>query len=350
MNFQKKLQGKKITLIGGAGFIGHNLALKLASLGAVVSIIDGLQINSLLYLYQTNFHIINRELYIKFIDERLTLLSDNNIPLYVQDARDCVKLFRILDEIKPSIVVLLAAVSHANRSNKDPYTTFDHSLRTLENTLAWCRGKSNCLSQFVYFSSSMVYGNFTGGIVSEESICKPIGIYGALKFAGEKMVIANNQVFDIPYTIIRPTALYGERCISRRVVQIFAENAIIGKPVQVNGDGTDRLDFTYIDDLVQGVLCSLSNINATNEIFNIAYGSSRSLSELISVIKQNFPEINVEYLPKDRLKPDRGTLSVEKAKQLIGYQPQYPIELGIARYSNWYKEKYKYLTPFGAMA
>ena len=69
------------------------------------------------------------------------------------------------------------------------------------------------LERFVFYSSSMVYGNFTTGEVDETTECNPIGIYGALKFAGEKLVIAYNQVFDMPYTIIRPSALYGERYV-----------------------------------------------------------------------------------------------------------------------------------------
>ena len=89
--------------------------------------------------------------------------------------------------------------------------------------------------------------------VSEDTECNPLGIYGALKFSGEKLVIAYNQVFDLPYTIIRPSALYGERCISRRVGQIFIENAIQNKPIVIDGDGSDKLDFTYINDLMHGV-------------------------------------------------------------------------------------------------
>jgi nucleoside-diphosphate-sugar epimerase len=81
----------------------------------------------------------------------------------------------------------------------------------------------------------MVYGNFNKKNVDEESNCNPLGIYGALKFSGEKLVIGYNQVFDLPYTIIRPSALYGERCISRRVGQIFIENAIQNKPIITDG-------------------------------------------------------------------------------------------------------------------
>ena len=89
--------------------------------------------------------------------------------------------------------------------------------------------------------------------MDEDTACEPLGIYGALKFAGEKMVIAYNQVFGLPYTIVRPSALYGERCVSRRVGQIFIENALLGQEIVVNGDGSDGLDFTYIQDLVDGL-------------------------------------------------------------------------------------------------
>ena len=121
----------------------------------------------------------------------------------------------------------LAAVAHANRSNKDPFSTFDHSMRTLENALDWARGVE--LEHFIFFSSSMVYGNFRPPTVTEDHPLDPIGIYGALKLGGEKLVIAYNQVFGLPYTIIRPSALYGPRCVSRRVGQAFIESALVGR-------------------------------------------------------------------------------------------------------------------------
>ena len=130
-----------------------------------------------------------------------------------------------------------------NLQSSDPFSTFDHSFRTLENALDSSRGK---VEHFIYFSSSMVYGNFQEDTVNEDSPCEPLGIYGALKYGGEKLVIAYNQVFELPYTIIRPSALYGERCVSRRVGQIFIENALTTGEITLNGDGLDKLDFTYI--------------------------------------------------------------------------------------------------------
>ena len=249
----KEIKNKNVLLVGGAGFIGHNLALQLKSYGANVTIIDGLQVNNLLSLHCDSNKMQEKDLYLNIINERLNLLKKAGIPLYVEDARNYPRLSNLFNQIKPEYVIFLAAVSHASRSNKDPYTTFDHSLRTLENALD-CSRQGNTLKRFIYFSSSMVYGNFNNKLVNEESICNPLGIYGALKYSGEKLVISYNQVFEMPYTVIRPSALYGERCISRRVGQIFIENAIRGKNLIIKGAGEETLDFTYIDDLVQGII------------------------------------------------------------------------------------------------
>lgn len=333
----QSFQPKKIALVGGAGFIGHNLALSLVGRGHEVHVIDSLFVNNLLHYSATNNCNENSTLYRKMINQRLDLLAEADIPLYIQDAREYHNLSHVLSEINPQVIVLLAAVSHADRSNKDPYSTFDHSLRTLENALDYGRGSEKPLEHFIYFSSSMVYGNFTSGVVTEDTTCEPIGIYGALKFGGEKLVIAYNQVFNMPYTIVRPSALYGERCVSRRVAQIFIENAVRGKDISIKGDGSDRLDFTYIGDLVHGISCVIENKQSRNQIFNLTYGESRSLGDLAAIVARQFPEIKVNYLPKDKLMPDRGTLSVEKARKMIGYNPQFPIEKGLLNYIKWYR-------------
>ena len=334
----RKIKNRRIVLIGGAGFIGHHLALTLKKEGAIVEIIDSLQINNVLSFAYSNYEEENRELYHNMLNQRFDLLRKAKIPIEVQDARDYHALSRLLNKIKPHVIIHLAAVAHAGRSNKDPYSTFDHSLRTLENALDWAR---NNVEHFIYFSSSMVYGNFESGFVTEETVCNPLGIYGALKFSGEKFIIAYNQVFGLPFTIVRPSSLYGERCVSRRVGQIFIENALRGKPVKINGDGSDSLDFTYIDDLIQGIKRILENEKSKNKIFNITYGQSRTLRDMAEIIKEHFPKVKIQYLPKDTLIPERGTLCVDKARRMIGYNPQYPLEKGFAKYIKWYKEYFR---------
>ena len=333
----EKIEGRKITLIGGAGFIGHNLALHLHSIGAEVSIIDSLQVNNLASFSATSKDSVNRALYLRILNERQRLIQEAGIPLFVQDARNYHALCKLIKDINPHVVIQLAAVSHANKSNKDPYSTFDHSFRTLENALDASRDR---VEHFIYFSSSMVYGHFSETAVTEESKCNPLGIYGALKYGGEKLVIAYNQVFDLPYSIVRPSALYGERCVSRRVGQIFIENALSGKDINIAGDGSDRLDFTYIKDLVKGIELIISKDESLNQIFNLTYGDSRSLADMAEIMKANFKNLEVNYTPKDNLTPDRGTLSIEKARKMLGFEPSFPLEKGYLEYISWYKQFY----------
>lgn len=340
----KSLSGKRIALIGGAGFIGHNLALELVRRGAHVEVVDGLQVNNLVQLSAEKLDPVNRAMYMRMLTERLDMLRAADIALHPQDARDYAALTRILSDIKPDVIVHLAAVSHAGRSNKDPYSTFDHSLRTLENALDFARGR---VEHFVFLSSSMVYGNFKNAEVKEEDPLDPIGIYGALKVSGEKMVIAYNQVFDLPYTIIRPSALYGQRCVSRRVGQVFIENALRGLKLRVDGDGEERLDFTYIDDLTSGICLTIEKPEAKNEIFNLTYGASRPIRELVEITKQFFPNVEVERIERDKLMPFRGTLSVDKAKTKLGYAPQNPVDIGFPKYIEWYLKLRERIGEFG---
>jgi len=331
-------KNRKILIVGGFGFIGHNLALKLKKLGASVSIVDNLQVNNLISIINDDDKLPNPGLSQKIINERIELIKKANIPFYIQDARNYHEMSALFSKIKPKVVIHLAAVSHANRSNKDPHSTFDHSLRTLENSLD---NSKNAIEHFIYFSSSMVYGNFNNKKVTEKTICNPIGIYGALKFSGEKIVIAYNQAFSLPYTIIRPSALYGERCISRRVGQIFIENALNNKDLTITGNGEDKLDFTYIDDLIQGVVKTIENKKSINQIFNITYGSARKISDLIKLINKKLKQTNVKRIKKDILVPERGTLSIDKAKKLINYKSNWPIEKGYIKYIEWYKNIFK---------
>ena len=324
---------KKICIIGGAGFIGHNFAVQLRAIGHEVCCVDNLMVNNLISVIGNTDGLKFKALNKKIIESRLDLLEENEIELKIADARDYHVVSRLITDLKPDIIIHLAAVSHANRSNKDPFNTFDHSFRTLENVLDASRGK---IERLIYFSSSMVYGNFSKNEVDESDHCDPIGIYGALKYCGEKIIKAYNQVFDLPYTIIRPSALYGERCISRRVGQIFIENAINDHEIKIGGDGEEKLDFTYIKDLCNGVVLAIEKKEAQNEIFNLTYGASRTINNLKDILLDHFPKAKISYEKRDKLMPKRGTLSINKAKKLLGYNPSFSIDEAYPKYIEWY--------------
>ncbi len=324
---------KNILLVGGCGFIGHNLALKLKQRKHNVSIVDSLAVNNLLSF--TDSTIINKNIYRSILNNRIELLNNRKIELHIEDARNYHAISRLYDHINPDIIIHLAAVSHANKSNKDPHSTFDHSLRTLENTLDFAKNKK---THVIYMSSSMVYGDFKSNEVCESDVCKPIGIYGSLKYSGEIILKSYNKVFGLPYTIIRPSALYGERCVSRRVGQIFIESALQKQEISINGDGEDKLDFTYIEDLIDGIILTCENSNAINETFNLTFGDAKKVNELLEILKEEFSNVKVKYIPKEKFVPERGTLNISKAKKVLGYNPSYPISKGYKKYIDWYKD------------
>jgi nucleoside-diphosphate-sugar epimerase len=332
------LEGRRVAIIGGAGFLGHHLALTLRARGAEVTVVDSLQVNNLVAVMTADAPAGRRDLDMRILGERLDLLRGHDVPLIVQDARDYHALGRLLAEVRPEVIVHAAAVAHADRSNKDPFSTFDHSLRTLENALDYARGAAaGALPHFVYLSSSMVYGDFRTAEVAEDHPLEPKGIYGALKVAGEKIVVAYGQVFDLPFTIIRPSALYGPRCVSRRVVQVFIEHAADGLPVTVWGDGAERLDFTHVNDLVEGLVLALRHPAARGETFNMTYGAGRSIADVLAIVREHFPDMQVRHAERDRLMPVRGTLSVDRARALIGYDPRYPVDRGVPELIDWYR-------------
>ena len=334
------MKNKKILIIGGAGFIGHNLALKLKKLKYNVSIVDSLQINNILWLKKNKDQLPFPNLSMSILKERFKLLKKNKIPLIKIDVRDYKKLSNVFRKTKPQIVIHLAAVSHANKSNKDPFSTFDHSFRTLENSLDNSKNKIFNVEQFIFLSSSMVYGNFKKKVVKEDDTCYPLGIYAALKLSGENIIKAYNQVFGLPYTIIRPSALYGERCISRRVGQIFIENILNKKEIIIQGDGKEKLDFTYIEDLVNGIICTIKSKKSLNQTFNLTYGKGQPINRLIYFLRKNFPNVKVKYVKRDKLMPKRGTLSTAKAKKLLNYKPKWSLNKGYQKYIDWYKKFY----------
>ena len=190
-----KKKKDKVLIIGGSGFIGHNLAIKLQK-EFNVSVIDSFHVNNV-KSFKSKISNNQNKFYIKILKERIRLLRENKIKIYNQDARNYKKISTLIDKINPNYIFHLAAVAHANISNKDPFSTFDNSVRTLENALDATRSLKK-LKRFFYLSSSMLYGQFKKSTVNEDTICEPLGIYGALKFAGEKMVIGYNHFLRHP--------------------------------------------------------------------------------------------------------------------------------------------------------
>lgn len=343
-SLRDKLKSQRILLIGGAGFIGHNLALELANMGAEVMIADNLMINSLIEnAYEANRETIQRKAYQGFLLSRFALLRDAGVQLRNCDARILADLGRVFEEFDPTKVVHLSAIASAVDAKAEPGLCFDLQLITLRNTLEIMRQKVDRINQMMFMSSSTVYGDFEGDTVDETTFPRPEGIYANAKFMGERLIRTYRTQYGLGTTVIRPSALYGERCISRRVSQIFIENALTGKPLLLEGGGDGRLDFTYIKDLVQGQVRALA-LHETPEdsnTFNITFGNARTIKDLADIIQSVVPNVIIEERPRAADKPIRGTLSTERAQSILGFKPEWTLDVGYKQYCEWYLDAWE---------
>jgi len=339
---KQTLSGSRVSLVGGAGFIGHNIALALRQMGAEVQVIDNLMQNNLITnVSEQDLDKFRRQLNHGFLTQRFEMMRDAGVVLRNADARSMIDLPEALSDFGPDKIVHLAAISSAVDARKVPGHCFDLQLVTLRNVLEYTRLFPNSVNQVVFLSSSTVYGDFETPTVDENVRPRPYGIYANAKFMGERLVRTYNDQYGLGVTIIRPSALYGERCISRRVSQAFIENALMGKPLLLEGGGDGRLDFTYIEDLVDGIVRSMAAHEGDNtNTFNLTFGRSRSILELANIVKSVVPEAILEDRPRDEIKPVRGTLSTERAKKHLDFEPQWPLEVGYKRYCEWYVDQW----------
>jgi nucleoside-diphosphate-sugar epimerase len=339
-----RLAGARVMLVGGAGFIGHNLALGLRRYGVTVMVFDNLMVNSLVdNVYAGPLETIRRELYLGFLLDRFRLMREAGVELANGDARLMIDLGRAFETFRPTKVVHLSAIASAVEARKDPGLCFDLQLVTLRNVLELCRQDDGRVDQVLLLSSSTVYGDFETPTVDENTRPRPRGIYANTKYMAERLVRTYNHQHGLGTTIVRPSALYGERCVSRRVSQVFIENALAGKPLLLEGGGDGRLDFTDIEDLVDGIVRALAfhGGRGSSETFNLTFGNARTIAELAAVVKAVVPGAILEDRPRAEDKPVRGTLATARAEAVLGFKPQQPLERGYRRYCEWYAEQWR---------
>lgn len=314
----------RIIIIGGCGFIGSHLGNALIEGGHEVIAIDSLMVNN---IYSGDPF---GDLHKNILQKRM---QGSKAEVIIADARDYNMLSPICKSRKPDAIIHLAAVAHQGKAQKTPHTTFDHSLRTLENALDIAVNLN--VGRFVYFSSSTVYGDWPqSGVVDEKSPCTPKGLYGTLKYMGEILVREYMSAYRLPCTIIRPSALYGSGCVSGRVIQKFIETAMLGGDLTASDE---CLDFTHIDDLVAGVSLALESPNAADQTYNVTYGEGYDIYEAGLYVQKCFPDIKVNRSSLvDQQFAKRGRLSVSKAKADFNYAPSVPLEKGIHKYVQWY--------------
>lgn len=314
----------RILVTGAAGFIGHNVVRLLEAENNICIGIDN----------QTNYGFIPDDELHYLTQERTQKLQSN---IHNVDIRNQTAVKALIESFQPDTVIHLASFPRQKVVLENPVAGSDVMMTGLITLLEEC--VRNHIDKFVYISSSMVYGDFEEDFVTEGAVCAPQGQYGIMKYAGEKLVEDYARRTGLKYTIIRPSAVYGECDVDDRVVSKFMLTAMRGKTLKVRGAG-ELLDFTHVTDTAKGIVLAATDTKANGKIFNITRSSSQVLTLqgaaelIISIVGQG----DYEILDRDLNFPKRGRLSINRARTVLGYDPVIDVDKGMELYYNWLKE------------
>jgi len=315
----------KILVTGGLGFIGHGVVAQLESQGHEVVVVDN----------RNDYGILSADELDPLMAERQQQFSTHRVFDYdIQDQEGMAWVYR---HYLPEIVIHLASFPRQKVVNARPQLGSQTMSEGLLNLLEL--NARYDVRKFVYVSSSMVYGNFKDTYfdgVDESHDCRPLGQYGIMKLAGEWLVEDYARRTGMEYTVLRPSAVYGPRDVEDRVVSKFFLAAMRGGIIQVNGEH-ESLDFTYVSDVVDGIVQATVSDCTNHQIFNITRGSARTLLEAAKLAVSIAGSGSIQINEPDGNFPSRGQLNIQQARTAFGFNPKIDIEQGFEKYYEWLK-------------
>lgn len=330
MNFREHLGNKNILVTGGAGFIGSNLCEELLNLGAKVTCLD-------------NFSTGKRE----NLD---AIISNPNFKLIEGDIRNLETCKEACEN--QDFVLHEAALGSVPRSINDPITSNDVNVGGFLNMLVAARDSG--VKRFVYAASSSTYGDHEALPKIEERIGKPLSPYAITKYVNELYADVFKRIYDFDTVGLRYFNVFGRKqnpngayaaVIPKFVMQFMNHES----PV-INGGGEYSRDFTYIDNVILMNFLALTSENpeAQNQVYNTAFGERTTLNDLVKYLKEYLAEFDpkiadVEVIYGDYRKGDvpHSLASIEKAKNLLSYDPQFSMKDGLKEAVKWYWENLK---------
>jgi nucleoside-diphosphate-sugar epimerase len=311
----------KILVTGGVGFIGHNLVAKLERKGHEVCVLDNF----------TNYGIVPTTEISYLHQQRLDRIVTKSI--HHVDIRDASAVREVFQECKPDMVIHCAAYPRAKAVDENPIDGIAVLTVGLVDLLQAAERYNT--RRFVYISSSMVYGDFDM-VGYEDMTCNPKGLYGIYKYAGEKIVEDLCTRSGMDYVILRPSAVYGPRDVLDRVVSKFIIGAMHNREIVVQG-ANECVDFTSINDCVQGIYLAAMSFNSRCRVYNITRGRARTLLEAAELAVKIVGGGTIKVTAANPRFPSRGTLSNLRAGQDFGYHGRIDIEQGFREYYEWAK-------------
>ncbi len=310
-----------ILITGGAGFIGSHLTERMLSDDNEVTVIDDFNDYYDPSIKVQNLHGVQ-----------------SDIRLVKGDIRDAVLVERTFAEGKFDQVIHLAARAGVRPSIKDPKLYFTTNIDGTFNLLDAC--VYHKVPRFTFASSSSIYGiNKKVPFSETDLIERTISPYAATKLAGEQICSNYAHLFGIRCQCLRFFTVYGPRQRPDLAISKFTKNILDGRPIQQFGDGSSARDYTYIDDIIDGV-CAAANYDASEfEIFNLGGSEVTALSQLIALIESTTAKkAIIEHLPDQLGDVPRTYADVSKAGDLLAYSPQTQVTDGIKKFVRWYQE------------
>ena len=311
-----------IFITGGAGFIGSNLAHSLLSNGNTVVAVD-------------NF---NNYYNPQIKEDNIADLRDNdNFHLYRADLADNKLIENIFKQYNFDCVVHLAGSAGVRSSIDVPLDYVDNNIYNTVSLLE-CLKKSKS-KKIVFASSSSVYGNLNKDSFSEkDEVRYPISPYAASKLSCEHFIYTYAHLYGIKACCLRFFTVYGPRQRPDLAIYKFIEKINKSELIQLYGDGTSSRDYTYIDDIVSGILAAVKYDQSLYEIINIGSGRSITLLEMINTIENALhKKAVIQFVEKQMGDVERTCADISKAETLLGYHPKTSFQQGIENYVAWLK-------------
>ncbi|WP_430937144.1 SDR family oxidoreductase [Saccharicrinis sp. 156] len=319
------LENKNVLVTGGAGFIGSNLIERLLKQNNNVVCLDnfatGKRANIEPFLIDSSFKLVEGD---------------------IRNREDCDTAVAGCD-----VVLHQAALGSVPRSINDPKTSNDVNISGFVNVILAARDAG--IRRVVYAASSSTYGDSESLPKVEDVIGRPLSPYAVTKFVNELYADVFAKLYDLELVGLRYFNVFGKRQdpdgAYAAVIPKFVKSLINHESPTINGDGSFSRDFTFIDNVVQAnqLAATVNNSKAVNTVYNVAFGERTSLNELLDYLKEylspydaSIKDVKINYGPERVGDVPHSLASIEKARELLGYQPEYSVKEGLKKAIDWY--------------
>jgi len=310
----------KILVTGGAGFIGSHLVEALLKDGHELTVFDDFN-----HYYSPKIKRLN----LSAVSEKITLIEG--------DIRDAILVERTFAKGEFDTVIHLAARAGVRPSIQSPKLYFTTNIDGTFNLLDACRHHE--VKNFIFASSSSVYGvNEKIPFEEIDAISRTISPYAATKLAGEQICSNYSHLFGIRCMCLRFFTVYGPRQRPDLAISKFTQRILSGDPIDQYGDGSTARDYTFVEDIVTGIISAMNYRDSNFEIFNLGGSATTPLIELIQLVEEACgKKATINIVGEQPGDVPRTFADVSKANTLLGYSPHTPIAAGVKKYVEWFK-------------